>query len=374
MAETPDRDQQTEAPTDKRRRDAADKGDRLRSRELGILMGTGLGLLALLLALRQGDWGMARVLRLSFQAVADPDRIATGEIAFAVAWVILFGLALVAVVAVGSMWAAILTGGVSFSLSAVAPDFSRLSPFKARGGMAPARMIVDLLRTLFRLCAVLLAGGGTAVHLHRDLIGSAGHDWGARLAQGWSFLMAVVMASLFGLALALLIDLPLDWWRREQRLRMSRQDMRDEMKQSEGSPDVRAAIRRRQREAVRRSVAPAVASATAVIVNPTHFAVALRYDPARDAAPVLIAKGRGVIAQAIRDLAQDGGKPLVRAPELARALYFGGRVGQMIPVDLYLAAATVLAFIARSGRKGMLEAEAVDVPPHLRFDSEGRRG
>ncbi len=372
MAETPDRDQQTEAPTDKRRHDAAEKGDRLRSRELGIVMGAGAGLAAVLIMLRSGDWGMATVLRLSFEAVAQPEQAAYGAIAMAVGLVVALGLALVALMAGGAILATVLAGGLSFNIALAAPDLKRLSPFKGRGGFAPSRMATDLLRTLFRLGAVLVAGGGTALALYPDLLGAAQHDWTARLVQGWSSLAAIIAASLMGLASALIFDLPVEWWRREQRLKMSRQDLRDEMKQAEGAPELRAAIRRRQREAARRSLAPAVAGATAVIVNPTHFAVVLRYDPACDAAPMLLARGRDAIAEAIRSLAQEKGKPLVHAPMLARALYFGGRVGRTIPTDLYVAAATVLAFIARTGAKGEMAPDMIEVPPHLRFDASGR--
>jgi flagellar biosynthetic protein FlhB len=158
------------------------------------------------------------------------------------------------------------------------------------------------------------------------------------------------------------------------RLRMSKQEVRDEHKQTEGSPELKGAIRRRQHEVLRGSARSAVAEATVILTNPTHFAVALRYRPGEDAAPVVVARGRGATAEAIRELAKESTVPILSYPQLARALYFTTRTGHVIREDLYMSVAAVLAFVfnldaalASGGAQ-----PPVDVPAGARFDEKGR--
>ena len=176
------------------------------------------------------------------------------------------------------------------------------------------------------------------------------------------------------LALIAAIDVPAQLYQRLQRLKMTKQEAKDEHKQTEGSPELKAAIRRRQHEVARNSARGAIAEATVVLTNPTHFAVALRYRPGVDAAPTVVARGRGVTAEAIRELAAEHQVPLLSYPQLTRALYYTSRVGHAIREDLYMAVATVLAFVfnldaamAASGRQ-----PPVEVPRALRFDTSGR--
>ena len=155
---------------------------------------------------------------------------------------------------------------------------------------------------------------------------------------------------------------------------MSKQEVRDENKQTEGSPDLKAAIRRRQHEVLRGSARSAVVEATVVLTNPTHFAVALRYRPGVDAAPIVVARGRGATAQAIRELAGENEVPVLSYPQLARAIYFTARTGQVIRDDLYLAVATVLAFVFNLDAivaSGGVQPP-IEVPPEARFDQNGK--
>jgi flagellar biosynthetic protein FlhB len=176
------------------------------------------------------------------------------------------------------------------------------------------------------------------------------------------------------LAVIALIDVPAQIFQRAGRLRMSKQEVKDESKQTDGSPELKAAVRRRQHEVLRGSARSAVAEATVVLTNPTHFAVALRYRPGEDGAPVVVARGRGATAQAIRELAAEKEVPVLSYPQLTRAIYYTARTGQVIREDLYLAVATVLAFVfnldavlAEGGQQ-----PSVDVPPGARFDEKGR--
>jgi len=182
-----------------------------------------------------------------------------------------------------------------------------------------------------------------------------------------------VLVMAVALAAIAMIDVPAQMYQRLQRLKMTKQETKEEHKQAEGSPELRAALRQRQRETARNSARKAMAEATVVLTNPTHFAVALRYRPGQDAAPVVLAKGRGATAEAIRDLAAEHDTPMLSYPQLTRALYYTSRPGQIIREDLYMAVASVLAFVfnldaALAAGGGQPD---VEVPQGFRFDARG---
>lgn len=162
---------------------------------------------------------------------------------------------------------------------------------------------------------------------------------------------------------------------RAKRLGMTKQEVKDEHKESEGSPELKGHIRRRQFEVLSGSTRKAVAEASVIITNPTHFAVALRYKPGQDAAPVVVAKGCDAIAAAIRDLADTNGVTVLQYPELARAIYFTSRAGQIVNEGLYMAVATVLAFVFRVENRmaGEMDRPFITVPHDLRFDADGKK-
>jgi flagellar biosynthetic protein FlhB len=155
---------------------------------------------------------------------------------------------------------------------------------------------------------------------------------------------------------------------------MSKQEIKDEHKQSEGSPELKGHIRQKQREIAKGSARKAVSEATVILTNPTHFAVALRYNQGSDAAPIVLARGRGVTAEAIRELAGELDVPMLSYPELTRAIYYTTRAGQFVREDLYLAVATVLAFVFNldAARSAGHQQPRVTVPPEARFDADGR--
>src|SRR5690606_25115470 len=175
-----------------------------------------------------------------------------------------------------------------------------------------------------------------------------------------------------GLVLIALIDVPIQWVRRNQRLKMSHQEMRDENKEAEGSPEARAHRRQRQRDIAAGSVANAMRQAQFVLTNPTHFAVAMIYDPDKAAAPLVLAKGRGDKAQAMKELAREYGVPMLEFPQLARSVYFTTRENQTIREELYSAIAAVLAFVLSLKRGETPPRPLIEVPVELRFDADGR--
>jgi flagellar biosynthetic protein FlhB len=166
-------------------------------------------------------------------------------------------------------------------------------------------------------------------------------------------------------------DAFLQWYQHRQRLLMTRQEIKDEHKQTEGNPEVKGRIRKLQQEASQRKSVANVADAQVIIVNPEHFAVALRYDFEEGSAPKVLSKGTDNIAQNIRKKAEELGIPVLEIPLLARALYYTTEIGTEIRAELYRAVATVLSFVLKAGAQG--EMPDIEVPDDMQFDANGRK-
>jgi flagellar biosynthetic protein FlhB len=376
MSDNADNSQKTEAPTPKRRRDAAENGDVLQSRELGtaLVVLVGAAWLAFAGPMMMGAMQNLVGQGLTFDA-ADIRDFDPGSVILRLLTIIalpLFGLfALTIIAAVG---APAMLGSLGFRAKAFAFKGNKLNPLTGMKRLFGIQGLIELGKSMAKV--ILLGGVGLWLLLSqsRAIIGLTAQDIRPALnGVGHSFVLAVlVMAA--ALVLIAGIDIPAQIYQRLQRLKMTKQEAKDEHKQTEGSPEVKAAIRRRQHEVARNSARGAIAEATVVLTNPTHFAVALRYRPGVDAAPSVVARGRGVTAEAIRELAAEHEVPLLSYPQLTRALYYTSKVGHPIREDLYMAVASVLAFVfnldaamASGGRQ-----PAVDVPTGLRFDTSGR--
>jgi flagellar biosynthetic protein FlhB len=194
----------------------------------------------------------------------------------------------------------------------------------------------------------------------------------AQIGIATGAITGLVGALLAGLVVIAAIDYPLQRFQRDKRLKMSLQDMRDENKEAEGSPEMKSARRQRQRDLARGGVAKAMKDAQFVIVNPLHFAVALTYDPAIAPAPVVLAKGRGDTALAMREIAGENGLPLLEYPQLARAVYFTTQPNQMVREELYVAIAALVAFVMALKRGQRPRLPVIEVPEELRFDGDGK--
>jgi flagellar biosynthetic protein FlhB len=206
-----------------------------------------------------------------------------------------------------------------------------------------------------------------------DILGLGRGDLNAQLIVSWDTLTSMLMILSVGLGLIACVDFPIQWVRRMGRLKMTLQEVRDESKESEGSPEKRNAIRQRQRQLASGGVAKAMGEAQFVLTNPTHFSVAMKYDPAIASAPIVIAKGRGEKAMAMRELAAELKVPILEYPALARSVYFTTRENQMIRAELYSAIASILAFVLSIKRGEQPVRPRIDLPTALHFDSEGRQ-
>ena len=373
MSEKPDKDQQTEAPTPKRRRDAAEKGDVLQSRELGtaLVVLVGAAWLAFMGPMIVGTMETMLTDALSFDAadLRDFDPATTTLRLLASSPCPSSPVRAHHGAAVG---APAMLGSLGFRAKAFGFKGNKLDPIAGAKRIFGTQGMIELGKSIAKV--ILLGGVGAWLLLGqtRSMIGLSAQEMRPALANvGDSFVIAVLVMAVALVAIAM-IDVPAQMYQRLQRLKMTKQETKEEHKQTEGSPELRAALRQRQRETSRNSARKAMAEATVVLTNPTHFAVALRYRPGEDAAPTVLAKGRGATAEAIRDLAGEHEVPMLSYPQLTRALYYTSRPGQIIREDLYMAVATILAFVFNldAALAGGGQPD-VDVPQALRFDSRG---
>jgi flagellar biosynthetic protein FlhB len=342
--------ERTEEPSQKRLQDARERGQVPRSRELtnfATMIGGSAALAAIggSLATHLSQM-MRRGLIIDPQNLRDTDSMLrvlgeTGMSALSALLPVfgaLIGLALLA---------SVVLGGWNFSPRAMAPDFKRLSPLAGLKRLFGLRGASELGKALMK-CAVV--GGVCAAILSwtfRDVLALAHMEPRAAIGRGaglvsWSFVWLCA-----SLALVAIVDVPLQLFQFKQALRMTRQEVRDEAKESDGRPETKHRIRQMQQTLARRRMMHKVPTADVVIVNPTHFAVALKYDPKQMRAPRVLAKGVDLVAQNIRRIAEEHRVPVFESPKLARALYRSTDLNKEIPAGLYVAVAQVLSYIFR---------------------------
>ncbi|WP_420381477.1 EscU/YscU/HrcU family type III secretion system export apparatus switch protein [Novosphingobium sp.] len=365
--------EKTLAPTAKRKRTAIEGGDVLRSRELTIATGTLVGVAWLILA---GPWvmrGLTEAMRLGFVwdhdtfDNFDPGAMLVAALGSALPPVLVLGAGVLA----ASLFVQLGLGDGAFVARNLAPKTSRLSPAKGLSRMFGTQGLIEIGKGLAKLA---LLGVLTFVWFRTRIAGLVGLGSGqlhVQLGFAWNALAMLLVYLSVGLVLIALSDFPIQWVRRQARLRMSHQEVRDEHKETEGNPQAKQAQRRRQRAIAKGSMRKAVKDAQFIITNPTHFAVAMSYDPDIAPAPILLGKGRGETAMAMRELAAEFGVPMLEYPALARSVYYTTRENQVIREELYIAVAAVLAFVMSLKRGESPPAPRVDVPLSVRFDPEG---
>ena len=252
----------------------------------------------------------------------------------------LLGLTLVA-----ALVAPLALGGWNLSFTALAPNFTRLDPIAGFGRFFSARGAVELGKAFAKFLVVAAIAAVVLRKQAAQLLALGAAPLHEAIAQAANLTSDALLAVSAGLALIAAVDVPFQIWQHSQKLSMSREEIREELKESEGSPEVRGRIRRVQREMAKRRMMQEVPKATVVVVNPTHFAVALRYEESRMRAPLVVAKGTDLIAARIREIATEHAVPIFEAPPLARALHHNVEIGSEIPATLYVAVAQVLTYI-----------------------------
>jgi flagellar biosynthesis protein FlhB len=340
--------ERTEQPTPKRLQEAKRKGQVPRSRELNTAMMLTAGALMLYQfgpTLGQGLMEfMERALDLGPADLADPTAMLRRIQQATVDMILLFTPLFVVLVGM-ALAAPALLGGWSLSAESLAPKGERLNPVAGLGRIFSVRGLVELVKAIAKVS--LVAGiGGAFLWFHRaELLAAPTASLADDLFHAFrlfGIVLIVLAAATFSIAL---IDVPYQLWDHKEKLKMTRQEIREEAKESEGRPEVKGRIRQLQREISRRRMMAEVPKADLVVTNPTHYAVALCYEPSKAAAPRVVAKGADLMAAQIRTIARANRVSVIEAPALARALYHGVKLGQQIPASLYLAVAQLLAYV-----------------------------
>lgn len=377
MSGTTEKDQKTEQPTAKKLSDSAREGDVLMSRELAtaLMMLAGAGWMV-----AAGGWFvqsagdlLRRGLTLTAADVAD---FAPGEALMRNGAEILLPLASLFALTLGAAVAGpAMLGSIGWRGKALHFKGNRMNPLSGLKRMFGMQGLTELGKALAKVLLLGTIGYYLVLNSLPAIMTMASTDLIGAIGLAGKEIGHAMLTLAGGLVVIALIDVPVQWFTRNQRLMMSKQEVKEEMRQSDGAPELKQAQRQRAHEILSGSARKAVSDATVVLTNPTHFSVALRYRPGVDAAPVVVARGRGDVALSIRELARTANVPLLEYPALTRAIYFTARAGRVIPEELFVAVATVLAFVFQLERAAAEDTAppAVDVPPSHRFDPEGRR-
>lgn len=371
MAEESDLEK-TEAATPRRLEKAREEGQVARSRELNTFVILALGVGGLWLMSGSLSSTLIQIMQESMwfdsSDIGATDRMLL--LAGQSAWQALLALAaLFGLLAIGAILSSVALGGLVLSGKALAPKFDRLSPLKGIKRMFSAHTMVELFKTLSK-AVVIGAIGAWAITASLDewlsLTRAPLHE---ALVGGMQRVALTCVGIVAALLLIVIIDVPWQLFSHFKKLRMSKEDVKQEHKESEGDPLLKGKIRQMQRAMARRRMMAAVPTADVVITNPQHYAVALSYQADRWQAPRLVAKGSGLVAARIRDLATEHKVPMVRVPPLARALHHHVELDHEVPAALYEAVANVLvwAYQLRDGPASQggpaVRPEDIQVPP-----------
>jgi flagellar biosynthetic protein FlhB len=374
--------EKSEEPTAKRLREAREKGDVPRSKELTTTVLLMAAAASAYIFGEQVARQMAAMMTFNFdldkQTISDPSQM----IAYLVqslfeSFLSLWGLFLLLVIA--ALVGPIALGGWNFSGQALQPKGSRINPLSGLKRMFSLNALAELFKGLAKFLVVGTVAVVVLLMDRPELTSLAKQNIELAMVHAvdilaWSFLLMSAAMILISV-----VDVPFQVYSYTKKLKMTLQEVKDEMKNTEGKPEVKGRIRQLQREMSQRRMMQDVPEADVVITNPTHYSVAVRYDQARGNAPYIVAKGVDFVALKIRELAQEHDVPILVSPALARALYHASEVGDEVPVGLYKSVAQVLAYVYQLRRyKDRLEDDEpappgddeIEIPDSLRVDPE----
>lgn len=378
MAENENGQDKTEDPTDKKVRDAREEGQIARSKELNTLVVMLAGSIGLIIEGGDIAQSMSYMMTSNFtitrEVIMDQGSmarmlLATGKLALTI--MTPFFLVMLAAAIIGP----ISLGGWLFATKSLFPKFSRMNPLAGLKRMFSPNALVELLKSFAKFVIVLIVAL-FVLNMEQAALISIAHEPLERAiihslqVVGWSTLWMAC-----GLFFIAAVDVPFQLWEAHKKLLMTKQEVRDEHKNAEGSPEVKQRIRQLRHEMSQRRMMEAIPQADVIITNPTHFAVALKYDPEQGGAPMLVAKGTDFIALKIREIGAHHQILILESPGLARSIYYSTEIDQEIPAGLYLAVAQVLAYVYQIRQFHAGQGKRPDplgditIPPDLQRDA-----
>ena len=377
MAEESGQDK-TEEPTAQRLSKAREEGQIARSQELAP---AAMMVMATLFFTMMGQYifnSMGNLFKSQLQfdrKITDKAELLPAIFGSAIVDGFVIVLPLITIMAVIAALSTTLAGGFIFSPKLALPNFGKLNPMSGLKRMFGPDAFIQLGKSVAKFLvvgAILLV---SVMNNLNDLTNISQMDLGQAVKIAGTIIVDSCFWLSLGLVLVALVDVPLQRHQLNKKLKMTKQEVKDEMKNSEGNPEVKGQIRRRQREILNNKMMTKVKDADVVITNPTHFAVALSYDPNGDGAPILVAKGEDGLAARIREEASKNGVYLFEAPLLARALYFTTKLDHPIPEALYHAVAQVIAFVFSLNQSYGRGQEVIKpdpkIPDEMKFDANG---
>ncbi|MFM2482646.1 flagellar biosynthesis protein FlhB [Celerinatantimonas sp. YJH-8] len=366
-----DNDQErTEEPTAKRLSDAREKGQIARSKELGtalVLIGSAI---ALMIMGQQLAIAIANVMKSAFSLeraeVFDPYLMLHsigGMLLLLIkpmGWILL-------IILLAAFAGNTLLGGMAFSWQAAQPKWSRMSPLSGFKRMFGVQALVELAKSIAKVAVIGLVVWWLFKWKFPSMLALSMQTLPGAIANALSLLQWLFLLMVISLLLIAGIDVPFQRWNHLKQLRMTRQEIKDEHKNTEGNPEIKGRIRRLQIEMTNRRMMADVPKADVVITNPTHYSVALKYDAEGSGAPIVLAKGADEVAFKIREIAKHYEVPVLESPAVTRSLYHTTKIGQQIPDGLYVAVAQILAYVFqleqyRKGRTSRPKQPRADLP------------
>jgi flagellar biosynthetic protein FlhB len=373
MAEDSDAEK-TESASPKRLEQAREEGDVPRSRELAtfaVLMTAGAGLwLTGASVVRSLNAAMVSGLALDREQIFNAD-VLIRRVGVDIVEVMLTCLPLAGAIMLVALASPLLIGGWLFSAKSFMPNFGKLNPAKGLGNMFSTNALVELLKAVAKTIMVGFVAWLVVLSQKEAVMGLAVESVASGSAHLLNLLGAAFLFIVGGLGVVAAIDGPYQVWHYNNKLKMTRQEVIQESKESDGNPQIKGKIRQMQREMSRRRMMAAVPTADVVVTNPTHYAVALKYADGQGGAPRVVAKGSDEVAAKIREIARENKVALLEAPPLARALHQHTEIGDEIPEALYSAVAEVLAYVfqlraySKGGGKYPDRPAKLPVPPEL---------
>ncbi len=374
MAENQDGQEKTEEPTSKKKEESRRDGEVARSKELTtaiLLIASGFALLTF------GAWMGGKALELfAYNFTLDRNDLITHDAMFThfigsvlrALWVV---MPLLLVLFVTAILSQVVVGGWNITAKALIPKFSKMNPISGIKRIFSKNSLVEFIKSVAK---VILVGSVSFViiwGLRSDFSSLGAMALEPAIAKGSYLIVWSFLAISSSLIVVVLIDVPWQIYQQNEKLKMTLQEVKDEFKNTEGKPEVKGRIRRMQMEMSQRRMMSDVPDADVVITNPTHYAVALKYDDSGNGAPMVLAKGGDNLAAKIREIADHYQIPVLQLPPLTRAIYYSTEIGDEIPQSLYMAVAQVLAYVFQMKQHKAGKAKKpnkitkVDVPPEL---------
>ena len=370
--------EKTEEPTSRRLEKAREEGQIARSPDLSTAV---VLVTATLIFTFAGHWmflkmGQLFVSQLEFdRKILDKSELLPAHLGqslfdgYMVIFPFMIALAVLAILSTG------LTGGFIFSAKLLVPNFAKLNPMSGLARIFGTKALIELGKSILKFSVVGVILFFTVMNNVEGLLNLNRMELSVAAKQAGSMIVDACFWMCMGLVLIALVDVPLQIYQVNKRLKMTKQEIKDEMKDQEGRPEVKAQIRRRQREMANNRMMAKVKDADVVITNPQHFAVALQYDPTSDGAPILLAKGAYEVARRIKEEALAHGIEIFEAPDLARALYFTTKLDAVIPEGLYHAVAQVIAYVFSLNdaysKSQKYTKPSPKIPDNMLFDENG---